>query len=106
LEHTLCGSAELLGIVIAPYQHLVAAKRTNNRRPLAFLCPDEIAKNVCVVTSFYQSLQAMSSFMRFSICATYCTLSLHSSLPPLYPQMLIMANVQMKIFRKANTAAY
>ena len=29
----------------------------------------------CVVTSFYQSLQAMSSFMRFSICATYCTLS-------------------------------
>ena len=30
----------------------------------------------CVVTSFYQSLQAMSSFMRFSICATYFTLSL------------------------------
>ena len=30
----------------------------------------------CVVTSFYQSLHAMSSFMRFSICATYCTLSL------------------------------
>ena len=29
----------------------------------------------CVVTSFYQSLQAMSSFMRFSICASYCTLS-------------------------------
>ena len=29
----------------------------------------------CVVTSFYQSLQAMSSFMRFSICAPYCTLS-------------------------------
>ena len=29
----------------------------------------------CVVTSFYQSLQAMSSFMRFSICATYFTLS-------------------------------
>ena len=29
----------------------------------------------CVVTSFYQSLQAMSSFVRFSICATYCTLS-------------------------------
>ena len=28
----------------------------------------------CVVTSFYQSLHAMSSFMRFSICATYCTL--------------------------------
>ena len=27
----------------------------------------------CVVTSFYQSLQAMSSFMLFSICATYCT---------------------------------
>ena len=29
----------------------------------------------CVVTSFYQSLQAMSSFMHFPICATYCTLS-------------------------------
>ncbi|MGO5042081.1 hypothetical protein ACTQ3R_16605, partial [Lawsonibacter sp. LCP25S3_E2] len=35
-----------------------------------------LLSNVCVVTSFYQSLQAMSSFMRFSICATYCTLSL------------------------------
>ena len=34
-----------------------------------------LLSNVCVVTSFYQSLQAMSSFMRFSICATYCTLS-------------------------------
>ena len=53
LEHTLCGSAELLGIVIAPYQHLVAAKRTNNRRPLAFLCPDEIAKNVYRVIAAY-----------------------------------------------------
>ena len=29
----------------------------------------------CVVTSFYQSLQAMSPFLLFSICATYCTLS-------------------------------
>ena len=29
----------------------------------------------CVVTSFYQSLQAMSSFVRFPICASYCTLS-------------------------------
>ena len=29
----------------------------------------------CVVTSFYQSLQAMSSFILFSICASYCTLS-------------------------------
>ena len=33
----------------------------------------------CVVTSFYQSLQAMSSFLRFSICATYCTLSAPSA---------------------------
>ena len=32
-----------------------------------------LLSNVCVVTSFYQSLQAMSSFMLFSICATYCT---------------------------------
>ena len=37
-----------------------------------------LLSNVCVVTSFYQSLQAMSSFMRFSICATYCTLSYES----------------------------
>ena len=29
----------------------------------------------CVATSFYQSLQAMSSFILFSICASYCTLS-------------------------------
>ena len=34
-----------------------------------------LLSNVCVVTSFYQSLQAMSSFMHFPICATYCTLS-------------------------------
>ena len=27
------------------------------------------------LTSFYQSLQDMSSFMHFPICATYCTLS-------------------------------
>ena len=33
----------------------------------------------CVVTSFYQSLQAMSSFLLFSICATYCTLSIGRS---------------------------
>ena len=33
-----------------------------------------------VVTSFYQSLQAMSSFMLFSICATYCTLSFKKEL--------------------------
>ena len=56
LEHTLCGSAELLGIVIAPYQHLVAAKRTNNRRPLAFLCPDEIAKNVYRIIAAYSGV--------------------------------------------------
>ena len=29
-----------------------------------------LLSNVCVVTSFYQSLQAMSSFMNFPICAT------------------------------------
>ena len=34
-----------------------------------------LLSNVCVVTSFYQSLQAMSFFMLFSICASYCTLS-------------------------------
>ena len=34
-----------------------------------------LLSNVCAVTSFYQSLQAMSSFLLFSICATYCTLS-------------------------------
>ena len=30
------------------------------------------------MTSFYQSLQAMSFFMLFSICASYCTLSIYS----------------------------
>ena len=35
----------------------------------------------CVVTSFYQSLQAMSSFMRFSICASYFTLSRWLTIP-------------------------
>ena len=39
-----------------------------------------LLSNVCVVTSFYQSLQAMSSFMLFLICASYCTLS-----KPLFP---------------------
>ncbi len=34
-----------------------------------------LLSNVCVVTSFCQSLQAMSPFLLFSICATYCTLS-------------------------------
>ena len=34
-----------------------------------------LLSNVCVVTSFCQSLQAMSFFMHFPICATYCTLS-------------------------------
>ncbi len=37
----------------------------------------------CVVTSFYQSLQAMSFFMRFSICASYCTLSRFENPTPL-----------------------
>ena len=34
-----------------------------------------LLSNVCVVTSFYQSLQTMSSLIPFSFCATYCTLS-------------------------------
>ena len=34
-----------------------------------------LLSNVCVVSSFYQSLQAMSPFLLFSICATHCTLS-------------------------------
>lgn len=37
-----------------------------------------LLSNVCLVTSLYQRLQAMSSFMRFSICATYYTLSYES----------------------------
>ena len=40
------------------------------------------------------------------LCFTAEHLQHHSFLPPLYPQMCIMANVQMRIFRKANTAAY
>ena len=45
-----------------------------------------LLSNVCVVTSFYQSLQAMSSFMRFSICASYFTLSFVS--PEVFATML------------------
>ena len=35
-----------------------------------------LLSNVCVVTSFYQSLQTMSSFLLVSICETYLTLSI------------------------------
>lgn len=48
----------------------------------------------------------MGQFNNSFLCFTAKHLQHHSFLPPLYPQMLIMANVQMKIFRKANTAAY
>ena len=38
----------------------------------------------------YQSLQAMSSFMRFSICAIYCTLSLLGAVK-IYAQIYLQA---------------
>ena len=57
-----------------------AAPKTS-RKPSSFSCTifsDIVCcllSNVCVVTSFCQSLQAMSSFMHFPICAAYCSLS-------------------------------
>ena len=57
-----------------------AAPKTS-RKPSSFSCTvfSEIVccllSNVCVGTSFCQSLQAMSSFMHFPICVTYGTLS-------------------------------
>ena len=48
-----------------------------------------------------------NSTIRFSALRRNIHLQhLDSFLPPLYPQMRIMANVRMKIFRKANTAAF
>ena len=50
-----------------------AAPKTS-RKPSSFSCTI-FSDIVCVVTSFCQSLQAMSFFMHFPICAAYCTLS-------------------------------
>ena len=52
-----------------------------------------LLSNVCVVTSFYQSLQAMSSFMLFSICATYCTLSAMTDYK-IVPEAILDCSVQ------------
>ena len=55
------------GFLVPPIQPCF---QTGNR--LIVCC---LLSNVCVVSSFYQSLQAMSPFLLFSICATHCTLS-------------------------------
>ena len=76
-------------LTVQPLDHVVgtdagpmlAGKIAVGQRFLCTIFSDIVCcllSNVCVVTSFYQSLQAMSSFMRFSICATYCTLSYES----------------------------
>ena len=44
----------------------------NNSVSMACRC---LLSNVCLATSFYQSLQTMSSLIPSSFCATYCTLS-------------------------------
>ena len=73
-------------LTVQPLDHVVgtdagpmlAGKIAVGQRFLCTIFSDIVClllSNVCVVTSFYQSLQAMSSFMRFSICAIYCTLS-------------------------------
>ena len=57
---------------------MLAGKIAVGQRFLCTIFSDIVCcllSNVCVVTSFYRSLQAMSSFMHFPICATYCTLS-------------------------------
>ena len=54
----------------------------------------------------HQPHLVMGQFNNSFLCFTAEHLQhLHSFLPPLYPQMCVMANVQMKIFQKANTAA-
>ena len=73
-------------LTVQPLDHVVgtdagpmlAGKIAVGQRFLCTIFSDIVClllSNVCVVTSFYQSLQAMSSFMHFPICATYCTLS-------------------------------
>ena len=59
-----------------------------NRPSATIVCL--LLSNVCVVTSFYQSLQAMSSFMHFPICATYCTLSLRSRMNTISVKFFLM----------------
>ena len=66
-------------LVLSSFMSSAAPK--TSRKPSSFSCTifsDIVCcllSNVCVVTSFCQSLQAMSFFMHFPICATYCTLS-------------------------------
>ena len=64
-------------VVATDARPVLAGKSAVGQRFLCTIFSDIVCcllSEWCVVTSFYQSLQAMSSFMRFSICATYCTL--------------------------------
>ena len=64
-----------------------------------------------VITQRQEALPALAAHRRgaaqpfVSLLMAEHLQHLHSFLPPLYPQMRIMANVRMKIFWKANTAA-
>ena len=65
-------------VVGADTRPMLAGKIAVGQRFLCTIFSDIVCcllSEWCVVTSFYQSLHAMSSFMRFSICAPYCTLS-------------------------------
>ena len=65
-------------VVGADARPMLAGKIAVGQRFLCTIFSDIVCcllSEWCVVTSFYQSLHAMSSFMRFSICAPYCTLS-------------------------------
>ena len=70
---------KLTQLVLSSFMPSAALK--TSRKPSSFSCTifsDIVCcllSNACVVTSFCQSLQAMSFFMHFPICATYCTLS-------------------------------
>ena len=70
-------------VVGADTRPMLAGKIAVGQRFLCTIFSDIVCcllSEWCVVTSFYQSLQAMSSFMLFSICATYYTLSLNTKI--------------------------
>ena len=71
--------AEFISFVNRPVRMRMRIILQNKQRIIAVYLAESADITQYVLLSlihiFYQSLQAMSSFMRFSICASYCTLS-------------------------------
>ena len=59
-----------------------------------------------LLTGVFKQINFMGLGVQIDVYAEHMTniQHLHSCLTSLYPQMRIMVNVQMQIFRKANTA--